>query len=120
MDTDGKMMLPTRFRRCDEFSASTVTSPAAPPDKVVLILPATLACVCVSCTSTVKAPDKAIFLLLAVALAQLLKLDEIPPVLVSVAWRLFRKAAAAAPATDIFAVVPSAFFHLVSMPSNGA
>ena len=120
IDSDGRMMLPTRFRRCDEFSASTVRSPAAPPDSRVSILPATLARVCVSCTSTVNAPDKASFLLLALALAQLLKLDEMPPVLVSVACRLFRKLAAAAPATVILALVPSAAFHLASMPSNGA
>ena len=113
-------MLPTRFRRCEEFSACTVTSPAVPPDSVVLILPAAWAWVLVSCTSTVNAPDRASFLLLAVALAQLLKLDEMPPVLVSVACRLLRKDAAALPATSAFALVPSASFHLVLMPSNGA
>ena len=114
------MMLPTRFRRCEEFSAWIVTSPATPPAKVVLTLPATCACVLVSCTSTVNAPDRASFLLLAVALAQLLKLDEMPPVLVSVACRLLRKDAAALPATSALALVPSAAFHLVLMPSNGA
>ncbi|CAM3855601.1 hypothetical protein ACMA110817_30005 [Achromobacter marplatensis] len=86
----------------------------------VSIAPATLACVLVSCTNTVKAPDRASFLLLAVALAQVLKLDEMPPVLVSVACRLLRKLLAASLATVILAEVPSAAFHLPWMPSKGA
>ena len=104
-----------------EFSALMSTLPAAPPvPPRVSMRPATVVRVWVDCTSMEKAPDSASFLLLAVALTQLLKLDEMPPVLLSVAWRLFRKALAAPVATPILAEVPSAAFHLASMPSNGA
>src|SRR3546814_18954897 len=81
------------FMRCVSFSACTVTTPSVPPDVAwVSTLPLICARVFVPCTSIRKAPASASFLLLAVAVTQDEKLDETPPLLVSVACSLVRHA----------------------------